>query len=129
RDQQILLLQRQNTGFEDGNFSVVAGHIEAGETARSATCREASEEAGLTIRESSLRLFHVVHKLADQERIAFFFICDAWSGEPVNREPDKCSQLAWFPLATLPSNTVPYVRQAIRLGMNGAVYSESGWSL
>ena len=46
---------------------------------------------------------------------------------PVNREPLKCSALAWFALDELPDNMVPYVRRGIELALSREVYSEFGW--
>lgn len=127
RDGTTLLLRRANTGYEDGNYGVVAGHIEGGESARAATCREALEEAGLRIAPADLRFAHVVHRTTRGERISLFFEAVRHCGEPTNREPEKCDHLGWFPLDRLPDNMVPYVRRALELWQAGVPYSEDGF--
>jgi ADP-ribose pyrophosphatase YjhB (NUDIX family) len=127
RDGKILLLRRANTGHEDGNYSLVAGHIDGNESLRAAAAREAKEEAGVDINVDDLELKLVTHSLGDREYVNFYFEAKTWEGEPTNMEPEKCDDLSWFPLDELPSNTVPYVREAIHCYREGVRYLERGW--
>jgi hypothetical protein len=51
--------------------------------------------------------------LHGQPRFGFFFEPEHWSGEPVNREPGKHSELIWADPAHLPPDTVDYTATAI----------------
>jgi len=125
---KILLLRRCNTGYEDGSYSLVAGHVDAGETITQAAIREAMEEAGVFLQLEDLQVVHVMNRKSNDERVDFFVNVKAWSGEITNTEPDKCDDLAWFPLDTLPGNMIPYVRYAIENYQKGILYSEFGWA-
>lgn len=128
QDGKLLMLCRTNTGYEDGKWSVPAGHVDRGESATSAAVRETKEELGVTARE--LRFAHISHKrdpVDGEERIDLFFQVSAWDGRIKNVEPDKCSGLAWFSLDKLPPNTVEYVRHALAALTHGQALSEFGW--
>lgn len=127
RDGKILLSRRFNTGWGDGLYSVVAGHLDGNETFRQAMVREAKEEAGIDVDVADLEVVHVVHRKSDDERVDLFMRAGRWGGEPRIMEPDKCDDMGWFGLDALPEKMVPYVRQAIENITNGVYYSEHGW--
>ena len=129
RDGRILLLRRCNTDYEDGKYGVIAGHMEDGETAREAICREAREEAGIELAPDDLAFAQVVHRADRGQRVGFFFEARRWRGEPRNMEPHKADDFRWFPLDALPENMVPYVRAAIERWRAGVLYGESGWGV
>src|SRR5581483_12159030 len=112
-DGQVLFGCRQNTGFEDGAWHLPAGHLEAGESVVSALIREAKEEIGVTIDPEHVEFVHIMHNASSGGRAAFFFSVHQWAGVPENREPEKCSELAWFLLAELPDHLIDYCRVAL----------------
>ncbi len=127
RDSEILLLRRFNTGYEDGNYSVPAGHLEGNEEVREAGAREALEETGVTVEPHHIEIVHVMHRRSDQERIDWFAAVRNWDGEFYNAEPEKCDDLSWFALENLPENMVPYVRHALQNYQNGIPFDSFGW--
>lgn len=125
---KILLSRRYNTGYEDGNYSVVAGHIDGNESVIQAMKREALEEAGIVISEKDLEIVHVMHrKTPDRESIDYFLSCKNYVGEIQIMENDKCDELKFYDLDKLPDNVIPYVRKAIEYYQNGTPFSIYGW--
>ncbi|MBI4250102.1 NUDIX domain-containing protein [Candidatus Uhrbacteria bacterium] len=129
RDGEILLSRRCNTGYQDGVYDVPAGHIESGETPRIAAIREAKEEIGITLSVDDLQFVHIVSRFGtDRERFDFYFRVLRYHGGPYIAEPDKCSEISWFPKDTLPQEIVPHVRDALSTIFQGTtVYSEQDW--
>lgn len=127
RGDDILMLRRANTGYADGLISVPAGHLDGDESVVAAALRETSEEVGIELDPGDVRVVGVMHRREEEERVDFFVAATAWSGEIANREPHKCSQLLWAPLASPPPDTVPYVREALTAYRQGEWFSTFGW--
>jgi len=128
RHDEILLLRRFNTGYEDGKYSVIAGHLDGGEGVLEAMCREAREEAGIELDRAATSVCCVMHRRSpDSERIDFFLTSTRWTGEIRNLEPEKCDGLHWVPLDRLPANTIPYIASAIETWRRGDWFSAFGW--
>jgi 8-oxo-dGTP diphosphatase len=124
---QILLLRRFNTGWQDGNYSVPAGHVDAGEPVITSSIREAREEIGINIKPGDLNVVHVMYRKSEEERVDFFLVVKHWTGEISNKEPHKCDDLRWCSLGTLPVNIIPYIKQGLECYQKGIYFSEHGW--
>lgn len=131
KEDQILLIRRNKTGYADGLYSLVAGCIDGDESVTQAMIREAKEEAGITLKSEWLKLSLVMHrrKTLEQnwESVLFFFVAKHWEGELINAEPHKHDDLRFFPLDGLPDNLIPYVRVAIDEVAKGNHFIEYGW--
>lgn len=133
KNNKILLLRRYNTGYHDGDYSMVAGHLDGGESFREGMVRETKEEAGIILNSKDLEVVHVMHRQEDftdvgkRERVDIFIKPNKWDGELKNLEPEKCDDIGWFPLDNLPKNMIPFVRQAVEHIQNKVFYSEFGF--
>jgi 8-oxo-dGTP diphosphatase len=126
-DGRALFGRRHNTGLADGTYHLPAGHLEAGESVVEAVIREASEELGITIDPRHLEFAHIMHSPVTGGRASFFFCARQWTGSPANCEPDKCSELRWFPLDALPDDMISYCRVALEHIAAGNPFSVCGW--
>ena len=130
---KVLLLRRFNTGYEDGKYSLPAGHLDGDEPLTTAMVREAKEEIGVTIKPSALKLAHIMHRRSEvkgttaDERVDFYFVTASYVGEIKNMEPDKCDELLWCDLNHLPKNIIPCVKEALLNIAQTNILSERGW--
>lgn len=128
KEEKILLLRRFNTGWEDGNYSLISGHLDGNESVTATMIREAKEEVDITIKKEDMRVIHTIHRRsADFEYIDFFIVASNWEGEPKVMEPDKCDDLRWFSVNALPDNIVPRIKELIEYERDGITFSEIGW--
>lgn len=126
-DERILMLRRHNTGYEDGKLSVVAGHVDLGESIFQAAIREAKEEAGIEIEYSNIKPIGVMHRKSNDERIDFFVVINKWNGIIKNCEPHKCKELIWINIDNLPNDVIGYIEKAIHNWKNHTWFDIYGW--
>lgn len=128
KEKKVLLHLRKNTGYSDGFYGLVSGHVEDDEPATLAILREAYEEAGIELDNSSLHVVHVIHRKTNRLNIDIFFECSHWQGDITNKEPEKCASLDFFSIDNLPSNTIDYIKDALQAISANKFYSEVGWT-
>jgi 8-oxo-dGTP diphosphatase len=117
RGSQVLLALRKNTGYMDGMYGLVSGHVEAGESAEDAIIRETEEEAGVALRKDQLKYVFTMQRMKDDpmdDYIDIYFECTNWDGEFFNNEPEKCGGVEWFEISDLPNNTIPTIAEVLR---------------
>ena len=109
-DKRLLLLERANTGFLDGFFTLPGGHLQQREHAVDCAKRECREETLVDIVE-----LHPSSVMPFMGGIDFLFRATAWTGIAQIGEPERCSGIEWFEIVNLPSNTAPFVYKALEL--------------
>lgn len=123
---EFLLLRRYNTGYEDGNYSVIAGHLNGNETIKEAMIREDLEEANITIDDKHLKIVGVMHRKDGDESIDYYLYTNKFSGNIRIMEPNKYDDLAFYKLDNLPDNIIHYIKTVLYNYKNNIIFSEYG---
>jgi 8-oxo-dGTP pyrophosphatase MutT (NUDIX family) len=115
---RVLLLQRAaGSKFAPLHWDLPSGKADKGESVTAAAARELEEETGLTVDPATLRVAGIIHGAWGVEApngfLTVIFAARKWDGEPVNTEPRKHAQLAWFPIGKVPAELVPDRREAL----------------
>lgn len=117
RDGKVLLSRRANTSWLNGHLCLPGGHVEEGETPQQALIREIKEELGVTVREDELKFLCSVYSTSKPTGYASFeFQLLNKSYDFINNEPDKCSELVWADIDSLPKETIERFRMVIEEG-------------
>lgn len=98
-----ILLAMKKRGFGAGRWNGVGGKLEPGESLEEATIRECQEEINVTpiaFRPVAELDFYWPDKDIDQHMYVYAYVCDSWSGDPVESEEMAPK---WFRV-----NKIPY---------------------
>lgn len=111
KENKICLMRRYNTGWNDGMYALMGGHVEDGENPLEAAEREAKEEFGVVIKQDNLK--HELTCSVYPDHIYLYFSCFQWDGQIKNMEPDQCDDISFFEIDNLPENIIGADKQAI----------------
>lgn len=105
KNETLLVKRAGQTVNEDGYWSKPGGSVEFGEKITDAIKREIKEEIGVDIELTQFLGYndHIL-KLENQHWVALHYLARIINGIPENLEPNKHSEIKWFPLDNLPEN-------------------------
>lgn len=110
---EILLLLRSKEP-EVGRWTIPGGTVEFFETVENAIIREVKEEIDITVKIVDLLgvTNHIVHN-EGLHWVSPAFLVNIEAGTPKNMEPDKHSEMRWFPISDLPENVTITTQKAL----------------
>lgn len=125
KEGEILLQRRQGTKLWPGFLALPAGHLDVGEDAYEAAIREAKEELDIDIKVDNISDVFVVNR---KNKSLFpyydvYFELNGYNGEIKINEPNKCSELVWFSINSLPEDMIEFEKIALNNYLNGIKFS------
>lgn len=115
KDNQVFMIKRNNTGYMDWYWAFPGGRLDPNEDPINAAVREVREEVGCHIDLNAPYCDHIVYMNRNiqesdwlpESAFIYGLRTSNFEGEPVNLEPQKCSECWWFDIDNLPSPIIP----------------------
>ena len=115
KGEMLLMKRSEKSQNEVGTWALIGGRLEFGETMTQGIKRETMEEVGVEIEIlDQLPAYDHIYPALNQHWIGTVFIAKLKNGTPNNNEPDKCSEIGWFALESLPSPLADMSAKAIK---------------
>lgn len=125
KEGEILLQRRQGTKLWPGFLALPAGHLDVGEDAYEAAIREAKEELNIDIKVDNISDVFVVNR-KNKSLLPYYdvyFELNGYNGKIKINEPNKCSELVWFSINSLPEDMIEFEKIALNNYLNGIKFS------
>lgn len=106
QEDRVLLQLRSGDRYGSGEWGLVGGMQEKGETIVEAILREVQEEIGVEVQDKDLGVAVVVDTMEPQDihHVQLGFVIRSLSNEPYVKEQEKSAELRYFQLDSLPDN-------------------------
>ena len=125
KEGKILLQRRQGTKLWPGFLALPAGHLDVGEDAYEAAIREAKEELNIDIKVDNISDVFVVNR-KNKSLLPYYdvyFELNGYNGKIKINEPNKCSELVWFSINSLPEDMIEFEKIALNNYLKGIKFS------
>lgn len=126
-EKKVCLMRRYNTGWNDGMYALMGGHVEDAESPLKAVVREAREELGIVVSEDDLT--HLFTMSVNPDHIYLYFGCQKYKGKITNMEAGQCDDINFFDVYNLPENIIGADKSALEhiFGSEERKYLEFGY--
>lgn len=95
---EYLLQRRVNTGFFDGHYDLVSGHLEYDESCEECAIRETKEECGVEVSPDDLKLVATFQSNFEPnvKYLNLIYRTKKFRGQVKIGEPDKIDEMGWY---------------------------------
>ena len=122
KNKNKLLLGKRLVKHGFGEWGLIGGRLELGESFKECAIRETKEETGIKLsRPKPVQITNVIYS-KDNHSVALFYLAET-NKEPKNPEPNKLEEWKWFEWNKLPTPLFLPVKKLKKSGLLKKIFS------